>query len=92
MPWTLDQDFSLAAGEHRLVKLAQYEEYVDADLEERWRKKLMVIFSHDPKNWLLLRITEQILEIRATSPDSGYCDVRCKLWVDDNWRLQIEKI
>jgi hypothetical protein len=92
MPWTLEQDFSLAAGEHKFIKLAQYEEATEVDLEFRWREKLMVIFSHDPKNWLLLEIKEQTLEIRATSPDSGYCDIKCKLWVDENWRFRIEKL
>jgi hypothetical protein len=92
MPWTLEQDFSLAAGEHKLVKLARYEEHIDPHLEERWRNKFMVVFSNDPKNWLLLEIKEQILEIRATSPDSGYCDVKCKLWVDENWKFHIERI
>jgi|ERR1700733_6160460 len=91
MPWTLKEGFSLAAGEHTFVKLAQYEEPVEASTST-WRKVLMVIFSHDPKNWLLLEIKEQILNIRATSPDSGYCDIKCKLWVDENWRFNIEKI
>jgi hypothetical protein len=89
-PWILKEGFSLAGGDHTFVPLASYGEAREPS-KTPCADTLMTLLTRD--RMLALGIdTEQLLEIRATSPDSAYCDIKCKLWVDDHGRFRIAKV
>jgi hypothetical protein len=89
-PWLLKEGFSLAAGDHQFVPLASYTEpgdikrppYGDTFME-------ILVTKNRPKP---SSIIEHVLTMRATALDSPFCEIKCKLWVDDHRRLRIAAI
>jgi hypothetical protein len=91
-PWKLRNGFSLSAGEQIYIPLATYGEARDRAKYD-CGEAFMRVHAETDEDWFFLESSKQyILEIRATSPDSAYCDIKCKLWVDGDGRFQIEKI
>jgi hypothetical protein len=91
MPWILTDIFSLASGEDIYVPLASFGE---ASEPEKYPCADTLVQVHSPvgDNWFLIETTEHLLKIRATSHDSGYCDVSCKPWVDASGKFQIAEV
>jgi hypothetical protein len=91
LPWSLSEPFSLSSGADIYIPIATYgesrnpKEYPASDT-------LIQVHSSAPDDWFLMEMTGHVMKIRATSHDSGYCDLTCKLWVDGDGRFQIEEI
>lgn len=89
-PWLLKEGFSLAAGDHEFVPLASYQEpdnikispYGDTFME-------ILVTKNRPKPSSSM---QHVLTIRATALDSPFCEIKCKLWVDDDGRLKIDVV
>lgn len=80
-PWVPHPKFSLAAGEHWFVPLVTY-------CAPDTIVKLETISGRP----ILDVGREYTASIRATSPDSGFCDINCKIWVKDGNNLNVEKV
>lgn len=81
-PWLLEEGQSLAAGDHVFISLVTYGECGDS---------FMTMGTTD--KYPLLDIGEKYtVTIRATAPETAYCDFRCRIWVDDKGQLRIEGV
>lgn len=78
-PWVLKPRFSLAAGEHLFIPLATHH-----------KTDTLVKLETTNERPVLGVDKEYIASIRATSPDSAFCDIDCKIWVKDG-DLHVEK-
>jgi hypothetical protein len=88
-PWTLQDDISLAAGEHAFIDLVTYGEALDAQKYD-CADTMMILptLGHQP---ILGIETPYTINIRATGTDAQFCDLRCKVWVE-NGKLKLEQV
>jgi hypothetical protein len=87
-PWTLKDEISLAAGEHAFIDLVNYGEALDAQKYD-CADTLIILptLGHQP---ILGIETPYLITIRATGTDAAFCDLRCKVWVE-NGTLKLEQ-
>jgi hypothetical protein len=93
-PWLLKDGITIPPGDHTFLPLASYNELRDLDKgmtpEDTFKIESLPGDHRQP----LLGTENQphVLTLRATASDVPFCDMRCKLWVDDQGRFQIEEI
>jgi hypothetical protein len=92
-PWLIEEGITLAAGDHKFLPLAQYNQLREPE-KGMTPEDTFVINSVETREHhkpLLGTETRHVLVIRATAFDVPFNDIKCQLWVD-NGRFQIEKI
>jgi hypothetical protein len=87
-PWVVKEGFSLAPGDHEFVPLARYVEPDDIKLSP-YGATFFEVLTEGPQP-RPPATAGHILTIRATAMESPFCDLKCKLWVDEDGRLRIE--
>jgi hypothetical protein len=91
LPWLLHEPFSLASGDSIFIPLATFGEARNPQ-QDKPSDTLIQVHSAQADNWFLIELQEHTIGIRVTSHDSGYFDLTCKLWVDNEGRFQIKKV
>jgi len=93
-PWLIKEGITLAAGDHIFLPLAQYNELREPEKgmtpEDTFKIESVETREHRAP---LLGTENQphVLALRATAPGVPFCDMKCKLWVDEHGRFRIEK-
>ncbi len=86
-PWILKEGFALAAGDHEFIPLVRYTEPDDYKISS-YGDTFMEILAN--KNTPLPPVgLQHIVTLRATALESPFCDLACKIWVDETRRLRI---
>lgn len=94
-PWLLAEGLTLAAGDHIFLPLASYNELRELDKGMTPEDTFQIESVPSKQHHQPLLGTENqphVLSLRATATDVPFCDIKVKLWVDENGRFQIEKI
>jgi hypothetical protein len=93
-PWLVEQEITLAAGDHKFLPLAQYNELREPEKGMKPEDTFVInsVESRDHHKPLLGTETKHIVILRATAFDAPYSDIKCRLWVDKKGRFQIEEI
>jgi hypothetical protein len=87
-PWLLKEGFSLAAGDHEFVPLASYTEPDNVKISAYGATFMEILATQNrPKP---SSSVQHVLTIRATALGSSFCEIKCKLWIDDTGRLRID--
>lgn len=87
-PWLLEEGLSLAAGDHVFIPLVTYGEARDSN-NYPCGDTFMTMGTAD--DYPLLDIGEKYtVTMRATAPETAFCEFQCRIWVDDSGRLRIE--
>ena len=90
-PWLLKDKISLAAGDYDFIPLATYNEVRNP----QWaaRETAFRIEANQQQIQPMLDATEKnILVIRAMASGAPPEEIKCKLWVDEKGKFQIEEI
>jgi hypothetical protein len=88
-PWILKEDFSLAAGDYTFIPLASYGEARNPETRNSGDSSIQIFprLISSPK---LSKDDVHTLTARATGFNSPACEMRCRLWVDEQGRFKIE--
>lgn len=89
-PWLLKENFYLSAGDSVYVPLVRYGEAREPDKFDC--KDTMMTMATDDERPILEAQSVYTITLRATAIDAPYCDLRCKVWVDDKGKMRIEKL
>lgn len=87
-PWVLKDGFSLAAGDQIFVPIASYGEARNPD-KFNCADTLIILHAGDKELALPM---ENFLTLRATALDSPFCEIRCRIWVDEKGKLRISNV
>ena len=87
-PWLLKEGLLLAAGDHIFIPLVTYGEAREPD-KYPCGDTFMTMGTSDSRPFLDIREKYTVM-IRATAPETAFCEFRCRIWVDDSGRLRIE--
>jgi hypothetical protein len=88
-PWLLKDGFTIAAGDHEFVPLVSFTEARNPQISPYGDTFVEILST---KNRPKPSSSEtHVLTLRATTLDGPFCEMRCKLWVE-NGRLRIESI
>jgi hypothetical protein len=93
-PWLIKDGITIAAGDHDFLPLATYNELREPEKgmtpEDTFKIESL---PNDHRQPLLGKENQpHILTLRATASDVPFCDLKCKLWIDDHCKFQIEEI
>ena len=88
-PWPLNEGLSLAAGEHVFIPLVTYGEAREPDKYPSG-DTFMTMGTADRRPCLDVG-KKYTLTMRATAPETAFCEFQCRIWVDDSGRLRIEE-
>jgi hypothetical protein len=93
-PWLIEEGITLAAGDHKFLPLAQYNELREPEKGMTPEDTFLVnsVEARDHRKPLLGTETEHMFVIRATAFDVPFNDLKCRLGVNKSGRFQIEKI
>jgi hypothetical protein len=93
-PWLIEEGITLAAGDHKLLPLAQYNELREPEKGMKSEDTFLIdsVESRSHHKPLLGTDTEHVLLLRATAFDAPFSDIKCRVWVDKNGRFRIEEI
>jgi hypothetical protein len=89
-PWLIAENITLSAGDQTFLPIASY-----GEAREQRRGPIDTVFkieSQSESSPLLGIKNEHVLTIRATAQDVRYCEIKCKLWVDESGGFQIAKL
>lgn len=85
--WLLKEDILLAAGDHAFIPLVTYgEAYRATDRGDSF----MTMGTSDGRPHLGIE-EKFIITVRATALETAFCEIQCRIWVDDG-QLRIEEI
>ena len=92
-PWLLEDGITLAAGDHKFLPIAQYNELREPEkgMTPEDTFVLATVESKEHHKPLLGTDTLYTLTIRAMALDVPYRELKCKLCVNEKRRFQIEK-
>ena len=87
-PWRIMEGLGLAAGDHVFIPLVTYGEAREPDKGTRGDTFITMGTENGRPH---LDVGEKFtVALRATAPETSFCEVQCKVWVDENGRLRIE--
>ncbi len=89
-PWLLKEGISLAAGDYEFVPLARYTEPDNIKLSPYGDTFMEILAAKNQP--LPPSGVQHVLTIRATTLDGPFCEIKCRIWVDESGRLRIEAI
>ncbi len=86
-PWLLKDGIPLAAGGHTFVPLVTYGEAREPDKYDSG--DTFVTMETSTGRPTLDVGPQYTVTLRATAPETAYCDFQCHVWVDGEGRLRI---
>ena len=87
-PWRLGEGLELASGDYVFIPLVTYGEAREPDKGTRGDTFITMGTENGRPH---LDVGEKYtVALRATAPETSFCEVQCKVWVDENGRLRIE--
>ncbi len=87
-PWRLGERLELASGDYVFIPLVTYGEAREPDKGTRGDTFITMGTENGRPH---LDVGEKYtVALRATAPETSFCEFQCKVWVDENGRLRIE--
>lgn len=87
-PWLLKEGLSLAAGDHVFITLVTYGEAREPD---KYPSGETFMTMGTANGRLCLDVGKKFtVTMRATAPETAFCEFQCKIWVGDKGQLRIE--
>lgn len=89
-PWILKDGFALSPGDHDYISFVSYGEPYDIKLSPHGDSFMVVLaVKNAPKPGAEC---EHFMTLRATALESPFCELICKVWIDENGRLRVQPI